>query len=247
MTTVGSSAQSIKSVIFFRIREGIWAPGALIPKEKDLAEELGASKSTMSRVLRDLANMGVLERRRKAGTRVVSEPNREARLDVPIVRADIERRGCAYRYSLLARNLVIPPESICAKLDLSLNIKALNVRCLHFSDGVPYQYENRWINLTTVPAARSQSFKEVAPNEWLVKEIPLSNSEHIFSAENSDATESDLLGIRENDAIFVIERRTWLGDKVITVTKMAYPGAAYKMSSKPMVALKDAVAIIAEK
>jgi len=247
MTIAESSVRSIKSEILFRIREGIWSPGQLIPGEKELAQELRASKSTVSRVLRDLAEMGVLERRRKAGTRVVSEPIREARLDVPIVRADIERRGCAYRYCLLDRKILIPPESICAKLDLPLNIKALNVRCLHFSDGVPHQYENRWINLTAIPAARSQSFKEVAPNEWLVKEIPLSNSEHIFSAENSDATESDLLGIRENDAIFVIERRTWLGDKVITVTRMAYPGAAYKMSSKPMAALKDAVAIIAEK
>ncbi len=140
-----------------------------------------------------------------------------------------------------------PPESISAKLDLPVDSKALNIRCLHFSNGVSYQYENRWINLAAVPAARSQSFKDIGPNEWLVKEIPLSNSEHIFSAENSDATESDLLGIRKNDAIFVIERKTWLGSNVITVTRMTYPGAAYKMSSKPMAAMKDAVAIIAEK
>jgi GntR family histidine utilization transcriptional repressor len=247
VTKSESSVRSIKSEILFRIREGIWPPGELIPGEKELAEELSASKSAVSRVLRDLAGIGVLERRRKAGTRVVSEPIREARLDVPIVRADIERRGCVYRYCLLYRNLSNPPESICAKLGLPVESKALNIRCLHFSDGVPHQYENRWINLAAVPAARSQSFKEVAPNEWLVKEIPLSNSEHIFSAENSNATESDLLGIRENDAIFVIERRTWLGDKVITVTRMAYPGASYKMSSKPMSTLKDAMAIIAER
>lgn len=247
MTTAELSARTIKSEILFRIREGIWPPGELIPGEKELAEELSASKSTVSRVLRDLADMGVLERRRKAGTRVVSEPIREARLDVPMVRADIERRGHAYQYCLLSRNILKPPESISAKLDLPVDSKALNIRCLHFSNGVSYQYENRWINLAAVPAARSQSFKDIGPNEWLVKEIPLSNSEHIFSAENSDATESDLLGIRKNDAIFVIERKTWLGSKVITVTRMTYPGAAYKMSSKPMSALKDAVAIIAEK
>jgi GntR family histidine utilization transcriptional repressor len=247
MTKSDISFRGIKSEILFRIREGIWPPGELIPGEKELAEELSASKSTVSRALRDLADIGVLERRRKAGTRVVSQPIREARLDVPMVRADIERRGHAYRYCLLSRDLVKPPESICAKLELPVNSKVLNIRSLHFSDGVPYQYENRWINLAAVPAARSQAFKDIGPNEWLVKEIPLSNSEHIFSAENSDATESDLLGIRENDAIFVIERRTWLGSKAITVARMAYPGAAYKMSAKPMAVLKDAVAVIENK
>ena len=49
-----------------------WPPGALIPGEEALAQEFGVARATVNRALSELARAGVLERRRKAGTRVAA-------------------------------------------------------------------------------------------------------------------------------------------------------------------------------
>jgi DNA-binding transcriptional MocR family regulator len=84
-----------------RINERIWPPGELIPGEVELAEEFGCARATVNRALRELADEGLLERRRKAGTRVVRDPVRKARLDIAIIRLEVEGRGMAYRFDLL--------------------------------------------------------------------------------------------------------------------------------------------------
>ena len=53
------------------IQSGIWKQGCLITVEAALAKEFGCARATVNRVLRELAQEGILERRRKAGTRVV--------------------------------------------------------------------------------------------------------------------------------------------------------------------------------
>ena len=61
----------IKTDIVGRIRRGDWPLDAIIPGEVELAAELGCARATVNRALRELADEGVLERRRKAGTRAL--------------------------------------------------------------------------------------------------------------------------------------------------------------------------------
>jgi len=227
-----SSFQVIKLDILQRIRSREWQAGAYIPKEEDLAKSYGCSRVTVNRALRELADMGILERRRKAGTRVVNQPTRAAILRIPIVRKEIESRGAAYRYALLERAEMTAPQDIQAKLALSEPSDVLHVRCLHYSDEVPYQYEDRWINLSAVPNARDETFKEISPNEWLVANEPLLEAEHMFYAQIAKDKQAKLLDIAPGDALFVVERRTWSTTQTITAVKLFHPGATYKMISR---------------
>ena len=63
----------------------------------------------MNRALSDLAEAGVLERKRKAGTRVALLPVRKATLDIPVIRAEVSGRGQTYAYRLLLSELATPP------------------------------------------------------------------------------------------------------------------------------------------
>ncbi|MEX5438517.1 GntR family transcriptional regulator, partial [Enterobacter hormaechei] len=73
--------QRIRDVMMERIRARHYAPGALIPNEADLAAEFGCARATVNRALQELAGAGFLDRRRKAGTRVVAAPRRKATLE----------------------------------------------------------------------------------------------------------------------------------------------------------------------
>ena len=59
--------QSVHDEVLRRIHTRQWKPGDLIPKEVELAEQLGCARATVNRALRELATEGFLDRRRKAG------------------------------------------------------------------------------------------------------------------------------------------------------------------------------------
>ncbi len=227
-----SSFQVIKSDILEKIKNRHWLPGDTIPGEEALAAGYGCSRMTVNRALRELAESGVVERRRKTGTRVTREPDRAATLTIPVIRKEIEGRGAVYRYALIERREVTPPDGVRAKLSLPPRGRALHVRCLHFADEAPYQYEDRWINLERIPAARDESFRQAGPNEWLIGEEPLAEAEHVFSAQPADPDTAGLLGVRPGDPLFVVERRTWRDEDTITAVTLSHPGATYRMVSR---------------
>ena len=92
-STEQQSWQSVHDEVLRRIHTRVWKPGDLIPKEVELAEQLGCARATVNRALRELASEGFLDRRRKAGTRVAAHPVRRAKLDIPVIRLEIEGRG----------------------------------------------------------------------------------------------------------------------------------------------------------
>lgn len=222
-SAVRSSFRDIKAEMVRRIATRVWPPGALIPGEEALAQEFGAARATVNRAVQELARSGIVERKRRAGTRVALHPVREARLAIPLVRREVEAKGAAYRYRLLSRGGAFAPQEVTARLGLPRGKRMLHVVCLHLADGAPYQFENRWINADTVPAVRNESFETVGPNEWLVENAPFSRAEYSFFADRAGPQEAAPLGVAEGEAVLVAERATWLLDRPITLVHMVHP------------------------
>ncbi len=214
--------RDIKADILRRIMRGDWPPGALVPNEQDLAAEYGAARATVNRAMRELVEEGIVERRRKAGTRVRPSPLRQARFEIPLVRQEIEEQGAAYRYSLVRSEVLVPPDWQRARLALRPGAEVLHLLCLHFADGQPYQLEDRWINLAATPGARGVDFAAVSPNEWLVRQVPFSSVEISFSATAAEAEQSLLLDCTPGDALFRVERQTTWQDEVVTFVTLLY-------------------------
>lgn len=107
-----NSWQGIKSEVMRRINDRLWKPGDLIPGEVELAEEFGCARATVSRALRELAETGLLDRKRKAGTRVALNPVRKATVEIPVIRKDVESRGNAYSFDLLDRKKLTASDAL---------------------------------------------------------------------------------------------------------------------------------------
>ncbi|MFQ5567789.1 MAG: UTRA domain-containing protein [Paracoccaceae bacterium] len=227
-----TSYLDVKAVILGRIRSGELAPGDTVPGEAALAGEFGCARVTVNRALRELAEAGVVERRRRAGTRVLDPTPRDAAVEVPSVRAEIEATGAEYRYELLARRIAAPPGEVRAALGLGPRARALHLRCRHWAGTAVHQVEERWINLDVVPAARAADFTASGPNDWLIRAMPLSRVEHVFSAANADAAEAELLGLAPGDAVFVVERRTWIDGNSITRARLVHPGVTHRLVAR---------------
>ncbi len=219
----GAAYQVVQREILSRIRNKVWPPGTRIPGEIDLAAEFGCARATISRALRELAEAGVLERKRRAGTRVTLNPVRRAMLEIPMVRQQVAETGRAYGHDLLFRAVEAPPEAIRARLGLAVGVRMLHARCLHRADGRPFQTEDRWINLEAVPEAAGIDLTTTSANEWLIREMPLSSAETSLSAAAATDAEAALLGCPPGAPLLDIERTTWLGDLPITTVRLLHP------------------------
>lgn len=218
-----NSWRDIHDEIARRIAAREWRPGAAIPGEAALAVEFSAARATVNRALQELARAGLVERRRRAGSRVALQPVREARFVIPLVRQEIEARGAAYGYTLLSREETAAPEQVRARLGLPAGAPVLFLRCLHTADGAPYQFERRWISLDAVPEAREIDFDRIGPNEWLVENAPFSTAVFSFFAARAGEEERALLSLEDGEPVFVAERITHIGDKPVTLVRLAHP------------------------
>ncbi|MBX3532649.1 MAG: UTRA domain-containing protein [Rhizobiaceae bacterium] len=222
---MAGSWREIRDEIARRIAAREWRAGAAIPGEAALAVEFGAARATVNRALQDLARAGLVERRRRAGSRVAAQPVREARFVIPLVRQEIEAQGRSYGYALLSREEIAAPEAVRARLGLQAGAPMLFLRCLHTADGAPYQLERRWISLDAVPEARDENFAAAGPNEWLVENAPFSTATFSFFAARAGEEERELLGLSEGEPVFVAERLTHIGDKAVTLVRLAHPSS----------------------
>lgn len=210
------SWQTIQAEVLRRIHAREWQPGQTIPGEVALAREFGCARATVNRALQALADAGVLERRRKAGTRVALHPISKATVDIPLIRQEIEERGADYTYRLVNRSIGAHP---------LLGARVLHVMALHFADETPFVLEDRHINLDAVPLADEQGFTDLSANEWLLGNAPYTAGDIAFSAQGAGALVAGHLGTTAGAPIFVVDRTTWDGDAIITTVRLAYaPG-----------------------
>ncbi|WP_368484243.1 GntR family transcriptional regulator [Thalassospira lucentensis] len=225
-----TSWQSVHAEVLHRIHTRQWKPGDLIPKEVELAEQLGCARATVNRALRELAAEGFLDRRRKAGTRVATHPVRRAKLDIPVIRLEIEGRGQKYAYGLLFSERRTPPPEICTNLRVSPDSDMLHITSLHLADGKPYMFEERWVSVAATPEIANADLSKISANEWLVLHAPYTKGDISFSAVLASETEAKVLRTQKDAPLFLIERTTWNGDHGITSARLLFaPG--YRMHS----------------
>ena len=217
--------QSVQTEVLRRIHAREWKPGDLIPNETDLALEFGCARTTVNRALRAVAESGLLDRRRKAGTRVAAQPVAKATVNIVVIRTEIEDRGQEYGYRRISIDEVIPDVGIQNTFKSGDTHPLLHVTALHLADGAPYAFEDRWIDPSVVPNERNEHFQTISANEWLLKNTPYTHGEIAFSATSATHDEATLLQCSEQSALFEIERVTWDQEKAVTQVRLLYaPG-----------------------
>ncbi|MBW6426125.1 GntR family transcriptional regulator [Rhizobium sp. XQZ8] len=215
--------QRILNDIEGRIRSGEWPPGYHLPFEMDLAAQYGCSRMTVNKVMTQLSQAGLIERRKKSGTFVSYPRSQSAVLEIRDIREEVESLGLAYDYRLISRAL--RPRTAA---DLGLGFpshteKVLALSCVHYSGGMALCYEERLIDVSVVPSAVDMSFVSVPPGRWLLDEISWSAGEHRIGAVGASDLVSHNLDIGFGSACLFVERRTWHLGSLVTHVVLTYP------------------------
>lgn len=227
-----SKAQAIVSEVRRRIVDREWRQGDRIPDEAELAVEFGAARATVNKALQLLAEEGLLDRKRRAGTHVTVNPARKATLTIPIVREQIESAGMEYSHRVLAQKRSPAPDEIAARMFLPEGADLIRLRTVHYGDGKPFQAEDRWLNPIAAPGAEEIDFQRINANEWLVRNFPWLRADMAFSAASADARDARHLETRQGTALLILQRTTFNDMGAITTVRLAFhPG--YQLIATP--------------
>lgn len=213
-----------------KIQNREWLPGALIPKESELAAQYGVARATVNRALQSLAATGLLERRRRAGTRVAQHPARHAQLRIPIVRQEIEAQGRAYGYRLLRQQTDSAPGEADGFFGDIAKGKIIHVVALHLADNDAYIFEDRWISTVAIAAAAEADFAKVSANEWLVNNVPISTGKIAFVADIASPDIAKVFACKTGSPVLCAARKTWHDGAPVTYVRQTFhPGYRLEM------------------
>lgn len=226
--------QRIRAELESRILSGEWAPGFRIPYEHELMEQYGCSRMTVNKVLTALAESGMIERRRRAGSFVARQPPHleQVALEIPDIAMAVAARGHAYGYQLLDRAYRAPNTQVDEEMALSAGEKLLAIRCLHRADGKPLALEHRLISPVGVPEVLDVDFNTTAPGRWLLQNVSWTRAQHRISAWGADAAAAALLEVPLGTACLVIDRLTWRGEQPITCVRQMFLGDAWDLVAR---------------
>ena len=226
------SWKEVRDRIRSAILERTYAPGDKLPRDADIALQLGCARSTVQRAMRDLSDAGLVERKRKGGTHVRTDPVTRATLDIPITRLEVEKRGGVYGYRLIEIGVETIPPEVAGRFELAERGRMLRVRAVHLADHRPLIHEDRWISTDTVPGILEVDLARDSANEWLVRHAPYTRCDMRFYARAADDRTAAILDVEAASALLIIERVTWIGKAPITlVTASAAPGYELRTSN----------------
>jgi GntR family transcriptional regulator, histidine utilization repressor len=224
--------EQVKAWIRQHIASGEWKPGDLVPSEAGLIERFGISRMTAHRALRELAAEGLVTRVQGSGTRVAQLHRISSQLVIRDIHEEVAERGHVHstRVLLVAEEKAGP--ELAESLGLRKGAKVFHTVLVHMENGVPIQYEDRYVNPAAAPQYLETDFTEVSPTLHLLQHAPLTEASYAIEACLPTADEAKELGIKRTDPCLAMMRRTVSGAQVASVARLVYPGSRYSFAGQ---------------
>ncbi|MGE0312165.1 MAG: histidine utilization repressor [Lautropia sp.] len=224
--------EQVKAHIVRHIQDGTWPPGCRLPSEHALVAQFGVSRMTANRALRELADEGRVVRTAGVGSFVAQAKPQSTLLQIANIASDIRARGHDYGYELLDAGRTAASPEVAVWLDLRAGESVFHSLCLHLEDGQPVQLEERYVNPRAVPGFLAQDLRSTPPSEYLVREVPYDQIEHLVDAVLPNPAQARRLSIAEGEPCLLLTRRTWNGPHIVTWVRCLHPASRYRLGSR---------------
>jgi GntR family histidine utilization transcriptional repressor len=222
----------VKQMIVGRIRNGDWPPRHRIPSENELVNELGVSRMTVNRALRELALEGVLARVQGLGTFVAEGKGQSSIVEVKNISDEIAARGHFHSARIVLLDTLKASPEIAEALNISVGERTFHSILVHSENDIPVQLEDRYVNAEIVPDYGDQDFTKVTPNQYLSSVVAWTEAEHEIEAVLPAGWEARLLAVGRTEPCIQIRRRTFAGAPVVTAVRLVIPGGRYRLRSR---------------
>ncbi|MFM9927554.1 histidine utilization repressor [Variovorax sp. H27-G14] len=222
----------VKDHISRKIQDGTWPPGHRLPSEHELVAQFGMARMTVNRALRELVEQGRITRVAGVGSFVAENKPQSTLLQIANIASEIRQRGHDYRCDMIEVERIAASPDVAAWLDLHAGASVFHSVCLHLENGTPVQLEERYVNPQVVPDYLEQDFSTMPPSEYLVRNVPFDQIEHVVDAVLPNQEQADRLAMALTDPCLLLTRRTWTRNTPVTWVRCLHPASRYSLGSR---------------
>jgi GntR family transcriptional regulator len=215
--SLGPAAAELRDRLLGEISSGKLAPGQRLGAEREIAERLGVSRSTVRAALDDLARSGAIRRARgRTGGIFVAERKVERDLtSLAGLPTYLRRQGFQSDARVISTGMIPSDGETAATLGLGPEDLAHEIVRVRLADGEPISLERATFPVSRFPdlldRSLSGSIYELLLNEYGVEAGEAEERIELISAGPAEAR---LLGVPEGAALVAITRTTWDSDGV---------------------------------
>ncbi len=224
--------EQIKVFITHKIQDGSWAAGHRLPSESELVAQFRVARMTVNRALRELVEQGRIVRVAGVGSFVAENKPQSTLLQIANIASEIRDRGHDYRCEFLTAERIAAAPDVAVWLDLRPGESVFHTVCLHLENGIPVQLEDRYVNPRAVPDFLDQDFSVIPPSEYLVRNVPFDQIEHLVDAVLPTAEQAERLAMPLTDPCLLLTRRTWTRTVPVTLVRCLHPASRYRLGSR---------------
>ena len=232
MDTALPAYEQVKAYVRARISSGEWKPHDPVPSEAALMERFSISRMTANRALRELATEGLVTRVQGSGTRVAQLHRISSQLVIRDIHEEVTERGHVHGTRVLTVAQEKAGPEVAASLKLRKGARVFHSVLVHLENGVPIQYEDRYVNPQAAPDYLATDFTRESPTLHLLRHAPLTEASYSIEACLPTAAEAKALDIRTTEPCLVMMRRTVSGANVASIARQLYPGTRYSFSGE---------------
>ena len=222
----------IKRMISARIQSGDWRPGDRIASEAELVREIGVSRMTINRALRELTLDGQLIRVQGVGTFVAESKAQAALFEVRNIADEIRARGSRHEAKVILLRREAASEQTARLFDMKPGDEVYHSLLLHLENDIPIQIEDRLVDPRMAKDYLAQDFTRITPFVYLTEVAPICEAEHVIEAVLPRPEERRLLKIPAKEPCIRLHRRTWSDGKPVSAVDLTYPGSRYRLSGR---------------
>jgi len=222
----------VKQMITQQIDSGNWPPHYRVPSESELVSQLGFSRMTINRALREMTADGLLVRMQGVGTFVAEPKSQSALFEVHNIADEIASRGHRHSCKVITLEEEAAGSERALALDMREGQRVFHSLIVHFENDIPVQIEDRFVNALVAPDYLKQDFTLQTPYAYLNQVAPLTEGEHVVEAILAEASECKLLQIEKGEPCLLIRRRTWSGRQPVTAARLIHPGSRHRLEGR---------------
>jgi len=220
----------VKTFIQQHISSGEWRPGDPVPSEATLMQQFGISRMTVNRALRELTAEGMVTRVQGSGTFVAELHRIASNLTIRDIQEEVVERGHVHAARVLLSRAERADARLAKSLGLRTGARVFHTVLVHLENGVPIQYEDRYVNPAAAPQYLKTDFTQTTPTRHLLCEAPLTEASYSIEACLPTPEQAQQLEISTREACLAMVRRTVSGAHVASMVRLVYPGSRYSFA-----------------
>jgi GntR family histidine utilization transcriptional repressor len=219
--------EQVKVFICTKIKKGEWIAGDSVPSESALMHQFEVSRMTVNRALRELMAEGVVRRVQGSGTFVAEIDQVSSKLEIRDIQEEIRERGHVHGTEIIFVGQTKANKALATCFNLPVKSVLFHTIMVHLENGVPLQFEDRYVNPRLAPDYLAVDFSTITPTRHLLDVVPVTSAAYSIEAVLPNETEARHLKIKTSQPCLVMVRTTASSNQVASLARLIYPASRY--------------------